>query len=490
MDKEIERLQRSLVITDDEAVTIPDELYHGMTICKISVERFILTFNHVVDRQQAPDERPWNFDWNLIILTAVSGNNNLSSMPLDMCTFRVHTLDLPLKLMTHDVAKFIGNRLGNFKNVQLDNRAATWGSTLKITIEIDITKPLKRVLQLNSALGEAHIVTFQYERLPNFCYLCCKIGHLSKGCLLRYDEKFEDLVSLRVVPLSLVTHDGESSPALSPIEIPLKAKATLDHSISLTSGNLMEMPPTVSVGAGKRSRWMPRPATFRVITAPNLLPLNASVASLISPVTRSWNAQLDRQIFWPLDVNMILSIPLGQNLMVDRLVWHYTKNGMFSVKNAYHVVRSLVNDSGANVIRAKEFLNAFHNAQIFGKSTKTPNPSPAPWQPPPPGVIKVNFDGALLSDWIRNTQKHWQRTKQWNLWLGLVGKILLSVSFSHVKRTGNVVAHTLARSATSSLEGSIDPLSCGKERKGLSQEWNSKSAWDSSIFLFSQCLGD
>ncbi|KAG8387885.1 hypothetical protein BUALT_Bualt02G0068000 [Buddleja alternifolia] len=131
----------------------------GLTVRKISVERF----------------------------------DNPSTMPLDMCTFRVHILDPPSKMMTREVAIFVGNRLGRFKDVHLDNSGVSWDSTLKLTIEIDVTKPLKRVLQLNSPLGESYIVTFQYERLPNFRYVCSKIGHLATCCLLRYSKDFKDL---------------------------------------------------------------------------------------------------------------------------------------------------------------------------------------------------------------------------------------------------------------------------------------------------------
>ncbi|KAG8378937.1 hypothetical protein BUALT_Bualt07G0036500 [Buddleja alternifolia] len=169
MDREIERLQRSLVITEDEAVMIPEGLCSGL------------------------EERPWNFDKNLIVLAIVRDSDKRSStMPWILVHPSAHSRS-PFKNDDSGSAIFVGNRLGRFKDVHLDNSGVSWDSTLKLTVEIDVTKPLKRVLQLNSPLGESYIVTFQYERLPNFCYLCGKICHLATYCLLRYSKDFKDL---------------------------------------------------------------------------------------------------------------------------------------------------------------------------------------------------------------------------------------------------------------------------------------------------------
>jgi hypothetical protein len=42
-------------------------------------------------------------------------------------------------------------------------------------------------------------------------------------------------------------------------------------------------------------------------------------------------------LFWDEDANLILAIPLKQN-MDDFLAWHYDKRGLFSVKSRYHVL--------------------------------------------------------------------------------------------------------------------------------------------------------
>ncbi|KAK4394020.1 hypothetical protein Sango_1872800 [Sesamum angolense] len=94
--------------------------------------------------------------------------------------------------MTKDVVSFIGNKLGKFKEVELDSNGEAWGSSIRIRVTIDITKPLKQVLKIRTVLGDDHLVTFTYERLPNFCYLCGCLGHLSRQCELQLQEGFQD----------------------------------------------------------------------------------------------------------------------------------------------------------------------------------------------------------------------------------------------------------------------------------------------------------
>ncbi|KAK4387744.1 hypothetical protein Sango_2381000 [Sesamum angolense] len=93
--------------------------------------------------------------------------------------------------MTRDVAAFIGNKLGKFKEVDLDSNGEVWGSSVRIQVSVDITKPLKRALKIRK-LGDEHLVTFTYERLPNFCYLSGVLGHLSRQCEVQLQEAFCD----------------------------------------------------------------------------------------------------------------------------------------------------------------------------------------------------------------------------------------------------------------------------------------------------------
>jgi hypothetical protein len=50
-----------------------------------------------------------------------------------------------------------------------------------------------------------------------------------------------------------------------------------------------------------------------------------------------WNESRLREVFFDVDVNDILKIPVGSAGTGDYLAWNYTKNGTFSVRSAYHL---------------------------------------------------------------------------------------------------------------------------------------------------------
>ncbi|KAL5808022.1 hypothetical protein ACOSQ3_028713 [Xanthoceras sorbifolium] len=94
------------------------------------------------------------------------------------------------------------------------------------------------------------------------------------------------------------------------------------------------------VGNGKDIRvfqdpWIPRVSTFRPSSSAPVEDLK--VASLISPSFHSWDlAKLD-QVFVAADRDSILEIPLSLGDCADSLIWHFDKNGEYSVKSGYRV---------------------------------------------------------------------------------------------------------------------------------------------------------
>lgn len=54
------------------------------------------------------------------------------------------------------------------------------------------------------------------------------------------------------------------------------------------------------------------------------------VDELINPVHSTWDVDLVRSIFWPMDAYRILQILITSGTE-DFVAWHYNKNGLFSV---------------------------------------------------------------------------------------------------------------------------------------------------------------
>jgi hypothetical protein len=64
------------------------------------------------------------------------------------------------------------------------------------------------------------------------------------------------------------------------------------------------------------------------------------VSAFIEPVMAIWREEKLREYMLPMDVELILQIPLSSRRQNDFWSWHYDRKGIFSVRSAY---RMLVN---------------------------------------------------------------------------------------------------------------------------------------------------
>ncbi|KAI5322796.1 hypothetical protein L3X38_031868 [Prunus dulcis] len=101
------------------------------------------------------------------------------------------------------------------------------------------------------------------------------------------------------------------------------------------------------IGDGKSARilgdrWVPRLATFAVITLRLHGMEDTKVSELIcNEGSPQWDLQKLNNLFLPVDVADIARIPLRIRPPPDRIVWHYDNHGVFTLKSAYRVALQL-----------------------------------------------------------------------------------------------------------------------------------------------------
>ncbi|KAL0415876.1 UNVERIFIED_CONTAM: hypothetical protein Slati_3419500 [Sesamum latifolium] len=164
----------------------------GMEVKQLPEGRFLLRFNHIIDRNRAMAGCPWSFERNIMILNSIGTDENPMQVDLDWCDFFVHIHDLLLSKMNLGVATFIDNHIGKFRDMEMDDRGCAWGASLRIRVGLNVNAPLKRALKITTPLRGGHLVLFTYEHLPNFCYLCGWLGHIGKYCEVTFAEGFVD----------------------------------------------------------------------------------------------------------------------------------------------------------------------------------------------------------------------------------------------------------------------------------------------------------
>lgn len=65
------------------------------------------------------------------------------------------------------------------------------------------------------------------------------------------------------------------------------------------------------------------------------------MTDLIDGASPSWKEDLVKEIFWAIDMEAILSIPIRNHGVPDKGIWHHTSDSIFTVRSAYHVATSL-----------------------------------------------------------------------------------------------------------------------------------------------------
>ncbi|KAK4415253.1 hypothetical protein Salat_2632600 [Sesamum alatum] len=168
-------------------------LVREMEFKQLSEGRILLRFFHVLDSRRALEECPWSFEKNILILNGLGPEDNPRTVDLNWCDFHVHIHDLALPRMNLGVATHIGNKLGIFWDMEMDEAGQAWGAILHIHATINVNHPLKRALKIRTTIRDEKLVHFTYERLSNFCYICGRLGPISKYCELRFDKGFTDL---------------------------------------------------------------------------------------------------------------------------------------------------------------------------------------------------------------------------------------------------------------------------------------------------------
>jgi hypothetical protein len=127
------------------------------------------------------------------------------------------------------------------------------------------------------------------------------------------------------------------------LEAPLGKKPSFAWRSIHGSRNLLKEGLIWRVGNGKTIRiwkdnWLNTPITHLVQSPPKFLPDNATVSNLIDADTKWWKLEWLEMIFSKEDMVAIQSIPISTTDQADvQIRGGGTKNGVFSVRSAYHM---------------------------------------------------------------------------------------------------------------------------------------------------------
>lgn len=90
------------------------------------------------------------------------------------------------------------------------------------------------------------------------------------------------------------------------------------------------------------------------------------VSDLIDAERKCWKSDVIMSLFSEFEANLILSLPISHRLPEDRLIWHFDKKGIFSVKGTYHVAIDLTTGK-PTVPFLRRRRNFFHSQRRSGE---------------------------------------------------------------------------------------------------------------------------
>ena len=158
------------------------KLSSDLRIVDVGKNIFQFKFNSQYQMEWVEKNGPWNFDNNLLLMCRWKKGLFVTNISFTHSPFWVQVWGLPFKNMFEEVGRDLGNRLGKY--IEIDKRSwlSEQAKFMRIRVDLPIDRPLRRGANIVNLEGEKFWVTFMYERLPTFCFLCGILGHDEKHC--------------------------------------------------------------------------------------------------------------------------------------------------------------------------------------------------------------------------------------------------------------------------------------------------------------------
>ncbi|KAK1551390.1 hypothetical protein Q3G72_034768 [Acer saccharum] len=155
----------------------------GVEIEPIIGNIFAFHFNNLDDKRRIMARGPWSFNDALIVMVEPEGKGDVQHMNFNKTEFWIQIHNAPLICMTEEIGRFLGSIVGEVVDFDTGDPGSNMTKYIRVRVILEIDKPLRRCLRVD-VLGDGveSVMLVKYERLPEFCFRCGLLGHMTKDC--------------------------------------------------------------------------------------------------------------------------------------------------------------------------------------------------------------------------------------------------------------------------------------------------------------------
>lgn len=148
-----------------------------MILTDIGCKYYIARFTNNEDYHHVLTQGPWMIDDNYLTIRKWTPNFIADDAPIKVLTAWVRIPSLSVEYFDSDFLHKVGSKIGKVLRIDKTTAQAERGQFTRLSIEIDLTKPL-----LSKFWLKGRIWKIQYEGLHSICFSCGCWGHSSKEC--------------------------------------------------------------------------------------------------------------------------------------------------------------------------------------------------------------------------------------------------------------------------------------------------------------------
>lgn len=149
---------------------------------------YILHFAHMDELNHVCNEVPWSVDDAVLVMEKWRPNLVLGKLQLNYVSLCVQLHGLPLEYQYPELAEKMGQTMGIFERIDLDDRVPRNIGFMRIRVRVDPWASLLTGFMLRLDDGAYAWIQCRYERVHKICKRCGLIGHTRGQCTLSLDE--------------------------------------------------------------------------------------------------------------------------------------------------------------------------------------------------------------------------------------------------------------------------------------------------------------